>query len=222
LRELTSKNKPGTAVSRKGYRRIDEIRCAARDVLIRLGYQGFTMRAVAAECDISVGNLNYYYANKADLLADLLETVIEGYFADFDEILAGSDPGSPERTLERVMRFIIADLGTRETTVFFPELWALANHDSHASKRMNEMYRKYRRVYDELIPKINTALSPMQVRQLSLFLSASLEGQTMFVGYKKPWAKYRQQISNIAVKSLLDLVRSVRPDEIENLQNVQG
>ncbi len=180
------------------------------------------MRAVAAECDISVGNLNYYYANKADLLADLLETVIEGYFADFDEILAGSDPGSPERTLERVMRFIIADLGTRETTVFFPELWALANHDSHASKRMNEMYRKYRRVYDELIPKINTALSPMQVRQLSLFLSASLEGQTMFVGYKKPWAKYRQQISNIAVKSLLDLVRSVRPDEIENLQNVQG
>ncbi len=120
------------------------------------------------------------------------------------------------------MRFVIADLATRETTVFFPELWALANHDSHASKRMHELYRNYRRVYDQLIPKINPALSSMQVRQLSLFLSASLEGQTMFVGYKKPWAQHRQQISNIAVKSLLDLVRSFRPDEVEKMPIMQG
>ena len=44
----------------------------------------------------------------------------------------------------------------------------------------------------------------------------------MFVGYKKPWVKHRQRISNIAVKSLLDLVRSVRSDDLENLQVVQG
>ncbi len=106
--------------------------------------------------------------------------------------------------------------------MFFPELWVLANHDSHASKRMHELYRKARLVFDELIPKINPVLSPTEVKQLSLFLSASLEGHTIFVGYKKPWAKHRQRISNIAVKSLLDLVRSVRPDDIENLQVVQA
>lgn len=221
MRDLTSKNRPGTAVSRKGNDRIDQIMRAARDTLIRLGYQRFTMRGVATECDISVGNLNYYYANKADLLADLLVVVLQGYIVGFDEILANSDPGSPEKTLENVMRFIIADIGTQETTVFFPELWALANHDSDASKRMHDLYRNYRRIYDELIPKINPALSPMQVRQLSLFLSASLEGQTMFIGYKKPWAKHRQQISNIAVKSLLDLVRTIRPDDVENMHIIR-
>lgn len=221
MRELTSKNRPGTAVSRKGNERIDQIIYAARDVLIRQGYQGFTMRAVAAECNISVGNLNYYYGSKADLLEDLLEIVIQGYLADFDEILAKSDPRSPELALEGVIRFIISDLGTRETTVFFPELWALANHDADASKRMHELYTKARLVFDELIPRINPALSPAEARQVSLFLSASLEGHTMFLGYRKPWARYRQQLSNIAVKGLLDLVRSVTPGDIVSLQAVK-
>ena len=178
------------------------------------------MRAVAAECGISVGNLNYYYANKADLLADLLEIAIQGYNSHFDEILADSDPDLPEQTLERVMRFIVADLGTRDTTVFFPELWALANHDPDASMRMHEMYKNYRRVYDELIPSINPALSAAEVRQVSLVISASLEGHTMFLGYKKPWAKHRQRLCNIAVKGLLDMVRSLTPGDIANLQFV--
>lgn len=220
MRELASKNRPGTAVSRKGSQRIDEIMRAALNTLIHRGYQGFTMRAVAAACNISVGNLNYYYASKADLLADLMEIVIDGYLADFDEILSANDPQTPEEALERVIRFIIADLATRETTVFFPELWALANHDADASKRMHELYAKARLVFDKLIPAINPALSPAEARQVSLFLSASLEGHTMFLGYKKPWARHRQQLGNIAVKGLLDLVRSVRPDDIARLQSV--
>lgn len=220
MRELGSKNRPGTAVSRKGNDRVDQIIRAARDTLIRAGYHGFTMRAVAAECEISVGNLNYYYASKADLLADLLEIVIQGYLADFDNIISDSDPRTPTEALEGVIRFIIADLGTQETTIFFPELWALANHDAKASKRMHELYAKARLVFDELIPKINPALSPAEARQVSLFLSASLEGHTMFLGYKKPWAKDRQSISNIAVKGLLDLVRSVTPADIANLKTI--
>jgi AcrR family transcriptional regulator len=178
------------------------------------------MRAVAAECGISVGNLNYYYANKADLLADLLDIALQGYIADFDAILAESDPALPEVALEKVMRFIMADLGTRETTVFFPELWALANHDSDAAKRMHEMYKDYRRVYDQLIPKINPKLSPTEVRQVSLVVSASLEGHTMFLGYRKPWAKHRQHLCNIVVKGLLDLVRTVTSEDVANLHSV--
>jgi len=222
LRDLISKNRPGTAVSRKGNERIDRIIGAARDTLIQQGYQGLTMRAVAAKCDISVGNLNYYYSSKADLLADLLEIVIGGYLAAFDDILSKSDPVDPTNALEGVIRFIISDIGTEETTMFFPELWALANHDPNAAKRMHELYAKARLIFDDLIPKINPALSAEEARQVSLFLSASLEGHTMFVGYNKPWAKYRQRISNIAVKAMLDLVLSITPWEIANLHIIKG
>jgi len=119
LRKLGSKNRPGTAVSRKGNDRVDQIIRAARDTLIRAGYQGFTMRAVAAECEISVGNLNYYYASKADLLADLLEIVIQGYLTDFDDIISDSDPRTPAEALEGVIRFIIADLAPRKRRFSF-------------------------------------------------------------------------------------------------------
>ena len=112
MRELKSKNQPGTAVSRKGSERIDQIIRAARDVLIRHGYQGFTMRAVADECNISVGNLNYYYRNKADLFEDLLETVIAGYLADFDVILTDSD--SQSQNLQAAIRPQILRMETRE------------------------------------------------------------------------------------------------------------
>jgi len=220
MRELASKIRPGTAVSQKGNRRIDQIIRAARDTLIDSGYHRFTMRGVAAQCGMSVGNLNYYYANKADLLADLLDVALQGYIADFDAILAETDPALPEKALEKVMRFIMADLGTRETTVFFPELWALANHDAAASKRMHEMYKNYRRVYDQLIPRINPRLSPTEVRQVSLVISASIEGHTMFLGYKKPWAKHRQHLCNIAVKGLLDLVRTVTPEDVAIMKSV--
>jgi len=166
-----------------------------------------------------VGNLNYYYANKADLLADLVDIAMHGYVAHFDAILEETDPALPERALEKVMRFIMADLGTRETTVFFPELWALANHDADAAKRMHEMYKNYRSVYDQLITKIKPGLSSAEVRQLSLVISASIEGHTMFLGYKKPWASQRQRLCNIAVKGLLDMVRSITPEDIANLHS---
>lgn len=214
MRKLKYKHRPGTAVSAKGTDRIDKIMTAARDVLINQGYAGFTMRAVAVECGISVGNLNYYYRSKPDLLSDLLDTVITGYVNEFDVILAGSLE-SPELALEETIRFIIDDLGTKETTVFFPELWALSNHDSKAARQMHSLYAKARQNFDELIPKINPTLSTRQVKQLSLFLSASIEGHTMFAGYRKPWAGQRRQIKNIAAKSLVDLVKNIQSREIE-------
>jgi hypothetical protein len=85
---------------------------------------------------------------------------------------------------------------------------------------MNEMYKNYRRVYDQLIPKINPRLSAAEVRQLSLVISASIEGHTMFLGYKKPWAKHSQHLGNIVVKGLLDMLRKLTSEDIANLQSV--
>ena len=203
---------PLKALSKKGNQRIRQILLAALEVLIRHGYHAFTMREVAAQCGISVGNLNYYYASKAGLLADLIDSVWKGYEIEFDKILQSNGPDDPEKALQAVIRLILDDLATKETTVFFPELWAMANHDSDAAKRLDQIYAKVRQVFVALIPQINSTLTENEVEELALFLSASLEGHTMFVGHRKPWAGRRKQISNIAVKGMLDLVRDIRPE----------
>ncbi len=211
MHPLGPKIRPGTGVSSKGNERVEQILGVARDVLVSEGYHGLTMRAIAKGCGITVGNLNYYYANKTDLLRDLLDFVMDGYLEVFDTIRA-SAPASPMDALIKIIGFIIDDLGTRETTVFFPELWALANHDEVAAERMEDLYRREREVFEQLIEKIRPDLDQAYIRHLALYVSASIEGHTMFLGHQKPWAAQRQQAKKIAITAITDLVRNARPE----------
>ena len=58
------------------------------------GYGGFTMRRIASRAGITIGNLNYYYRTKEDLLQDLLENVINDYLVEFERRrqIAGHSP----------------------------------------------------------------------------------------------------------------------------------
>ncbi len=215
MRSIQLQVRPGTAAFSKGQERVLKILQSAQDLMISGGYHNLTLRKVAAGAGISVGNLNYYYSNKQDLLRDLLDTVIAAYIAEFDNVR--QDAGvSLEDQFIAIVRFIIDDLGTQATTNFFPELWALANHDEHAAERMDALYTKARLVLNDLIASLNPALSDQSREQVALFISASMEGLTPFVGYQKPWANDRDAISNIAAISFLNLVRSISDDAIQS------
>ena len=213
MRELELTTRPGTGVYAKGQKRILQILRAARDVLINEGYHQLTMRKVATRCGITVGNLNYYYPSKADLLRDLLDRVVDGYLLEFERI-RGENHESATHQLEAIIRFLMEDLGSPETTVFFPELWALANHDAYSAERMDDIYVSARLVLNDLVAQINPALSKEQVGQVALVISASIEGHTMFIGHGKSWHPEREAIINIAVKSLTELAVSIRPADI--------
>ncbi len=213
MREFQLQVRPGTAAFSKGQQRVLKILESARDLMISGGYHNLTLRKVAAGAGISVGNLSYYYSNKQDLLRDLLDHVIDSYMWEFDKVR--QDAGdSVEAQFVAIVRFIIEDIGTQETTNFFPELWALANHDSYAAERMEEIYIKARIVLNELIAILNPALTESERQQVALFISASMEGLTPFAGFGKPWAGSRDSIINIAATSFLQLVRTIRSEDI--------
>ena len=193
------------AQSQKGEDRVSGILEAARAVLLEDGRQGFTMRKIAKEAGIAVGNLHYYYKTKDDILHDLLDASIKVYEQAFDHIIS-DEMKSDEEKLTDIIRHIVLDLGTRETTRFFPELWALANHDEYAAEGVAVLYRRARKHIRFLVGSINPTLSEDQVRLVSLFISASLEGHTMFVGYKKPWAGARELMADFAAKTLTEMV----------------
>lgn len=213
LRELKPKLRPGTAAYSKGQERVLKILESARELMISTGYQNLTLRKIAAGAGISVGNLNYYYSNKQDLLRDLLDSVIESYLEDIDKVRR-SHGGSAEDQFVALVGFIIDDIGTRDTTNFFPELWALANHDEYAAERLDEFYVKARLDLNELIGIINPTLGEDEREQVALFISASLEGLTPFVGYQKPWAAERASITHIAATSFLQLVTNARAEDL--------
>ena len=190
-RPTSTSHRPGTAIKNKGQVRLASILEAAKTVFMEAGYPGLTMRKVANRAGISIGNLNYYYRAKEGLLRDLINYVINSYLEVFDQLRDAAGQ-SPEKQLQSILDYWIEDLGTPETTVFFPELWALANHDSHVAGLVDELYARVRVPLIELIGLINPACSPREQQQLALFMCATMEGLTLFAGHDKPWAPRRQ------------------------------
>jgi AcrR family transcriptional regulator len=177
---------------------------AARQILMTAGYAKFSMRRVAAQAGISVGNLQYYFSTKDQLTAALLDEVIEGYLFDFE---AMRQSGTAEEQLARIVRAVFEDLQTPETTVFFPEIWSLANHEPSLTKPVDAMYARYRAVLAELAMAINPKLSAERARQLSVFICSSMEGHTVFIGHDKPLAGDLEAVIDMGVRSFLGLIR---------------
>jgi AcrR family transcriptional regulator len=189
---------------KKGKDKRNQILNVARDLLIDEGYHNLSLRKVAEKAGIRVGNLQYYFPAKSDLVTAMLNHVIDDYLKDFEDI-RGS--GTPEEQFIAVIEDVITDLNSRKTTVFFPELWSLSNHEKGITRSMDNMYQRYRGVLAEIIGEINPELSTSQCGRLALFFSSSIEGHTIFIGYRKPWREETANIVSLATQSFLWLIK---------------
>lgn len=189
----------------KGERRIETILKTAEKLLIDGGYNNFSMRKVAIKSGISLGNLQYYFPSKNKLLEALLDHVIDNYL---DIFLLFRKQYSPKEQLIKILTTVLLDIKAEFTTMFFPELWSMANHDVHVSKVMDDMYGKYREIVTNVIIDINPNLTNCQAKRLSIFITASLEGHTIFVGYKKPWTKEAENMIELSIQSFIWLIEN--------------
>ena len=194
----------------KGNETREAILRTALSILIEEGWQAMSMRRVATECGIKFGNLTYHYRTREDLVRELLDAVISSYEREFTTIVHRPDL-SPEERLDRYCRLILDDIPSKKTTRFFPELWALSNHDRFVHDRMHELYARARAPLDGIIAEMRPDLSQEERDALALFISFSMEGSTVFAGYEKPFADRMALIKRIAIGSFVDLVRNYRP-----------
>ncbi len=199
------KSRARTATYEKGQATINAILDAAAEVLIDQGYKKLTLRQIAMQAGIKVGNLTYYYSNKEALLKDLLEKILFSYLDEMDRIVEASGD-SPQVQFVAIIEYLIEDLHSQRTTHFFPELWALANHDTHTSELMDNMYAAERAALQKLVEAIKPELGKRQASQLALFVSCSIEGMTMFVGAGKNQEDNLQAMKELACTSFLQLI----------------
>ena len=195
---------PGTYA--KGRTRAADILDAAVTVLIEHGYPNLSLRRVAEEAGLRLGNLQHYFPSKDALVQAMLDRVIESYLSRFERIRRSAL--DPEAEFREIIGTVFRDLNTRRTTVFFPELWSLANHDAHVAGYMERMYARYREVLETSIARINSDLDAPQVKRLALFISASVEGHTVFVGHRKAWRSQTAELLSLATASFLWLIRT--------------
>lgn len=203
--------RPGTYA--RGTETVDAILKAAHDVLIEEGASAFTIRRIAAASGMKVGNVSYHFPRKEMLIKIMLDELLESY----DKLLESEvrQPGvSPEDRLRLMIVLCLDDIAGKRTTRLFTELWALANHNAFIADRVRVFYQKVQDFIGEAVAALNPALSPDQVHTLALYISASMEGSTPFLGFDKPWAAKMPQFTAIAADALVTLAKSIKPEQI--------
>ncbi|WP_240946772.1 TetR/AcrR family transcriptional regulator [Novosphingobium sp. ERW19] len=202
----------------KGHETREHILRTALSILIEEGYRAMSMRRVAAASGMKFGNLTYHYRSREDLVRELLEAVIRSYEVEFVEIV--HMPGVPaEERLRRVCNLILDDIRSKKTTNFFPELWALSNHDTFVLERIQELYVRARAPLLEIIAEMRPDLDEASRETVALFISGSMEGMTIFAGHDKPFEPRMPQIERIAAHSFVLLVKTISERDIKGLRH---
>lgn len=208
---MASEPRPGTYT--RGTETVDAILKAAHDVLIEEGASAFTIRRIAAASGMKVGNVSYHFPRKEMLIKIMLDELLEIY----DKLLESEvrRPGiAPEDRLRLIVKLCLDDIAGKRTTRLFTELWALANHNAFVADRVRVFYQRVHDFIGEVVTELNPALSPDEVHTVALYISASMEGSTPFLGFEKPWAAKMPQITAIAVDAMIALVKSITPQQI--------
>lgn len=207
--------RPGTYA--RGTETVDAILKAAHTVLIDEGASAFTIRRIAAECGMNVGNVSYHFPRKEMLIQILLDELLESYDKLLENRVRQPDLDTEER-LRLLIVICLEDIAGKRTTRLFTELWALANHNDFIAERVQVFYQKVHDFIGEYVAQLNPALPAGDVRTVALYISASMEGATPFLGFGKPWAARMPAYINIAASSLVELAKTITPDQIAGLR----
>lgn len=215
MNSITAPPRPGVYAC--GTETVDSILKAAMAVLIDEGAAAFTIRRIAARCDMKVGNVSYHFPRKEMLIQVLLDELVDYYGGLLDESVR--QPGiATEERLRRIILMCLEDIRDKRTTHLFTELWALANHNDVVADRVRAFYQRVHDVIGEYVAALNPALTPDEAHTVALFISATMEGSTPFLGHGKPWAHKMDAFSALAVKSLVELARTVTSNDLAALE----
>ena len=178
LQQLRPSVRLGADRSTKGGKTLGSILGAARAVFLREGHAGLSMRMVANEAGIALGNLSYYFPSKRSLLEAMLQEELADYVdAHLNEIKG--EGRSPLAILLNVVSFYIGN--ARRSHQFFLQMWGYAASDSNARELVRGLYRPIGRFILALVKEANPALTEPRARQIVLQIFSLEEGLKLFV-----------------------------------------
>jgi len=157
----------------KGQQRQQEILAAARRLLVEDGYDCFILREVAARVGVTLGNLQYYYATRDDLLEAVIRTEFARNQREIAELSAGARP--PGEKLASVVRHLI-HVWAREGGRVYVVMSLLAIHHPRFAALHREIYGAF---YEGLLPvlgEMRPKLKAVELRRRARLVTALVDG----------------------------------------------
>ena len=217
-RSTTGHRKPG--VYSRGAETVDAILEAALHVLVEEGASAFSLQRIATRCGLKVGHVNHHFPRKELLIEVLLDEILLAGEKQINEAM--EQPGFLDKDgLARLITFILDDVSTKQTAYLFTELWAMANHNAVVASRLEALHRHVHQLITEVVESMNPALSRDEASVVAIFIYGAVDGMTMFSGYGRPWVSDMPSVKKVAIKALVDLAKTITPDDISKLTPAQ-
>ncbi len=148
---------------------------AATDLLVEEGYAQLSLRKIAARAEMRLGNLQYYYRTKQDVIRALLERYLARAVEAFERRIAtaGADPRDQ---LLAGTETLIAALDSDASCRLFWELWALAARDRSVARATHAFYERYVAEVAKALRAVAPALRPARAERRAMLAVALFEG----------------------------------------------
>jgi len=176
-------SRPSVALARglspKGAATLRTILAGAHRVFIRDGHAGLSMRKVADESGIALGNVNYYFDSKRALLEATLREALADY-AEAHLLHFESEGQTPLDLLLNVVTFYVSN-GRGSHPLFF-QMWGYAASEASAKELVRELYRPIGRFIYFLVRAARPDATDARIREIVLQLFSLEEGVKLFIG----------------------------------------
>jgi AcrR family transcriptional regulator len=154
-----------TTLSSRGAARREAVLEVARDLLVREGFDQFVLRRVADRANMTLGNLQYYFATRDDLL----EAVIR---AEFDRDVAALRAAAD---LDGIVHTLAGNWTTGAGSIF-TTLWMLGYHHERFRRLNQEIYQTFYAELGAVIRAVSPETPDADLAIRSRLITAVLDG----------------------------------------------
>lgn len=145
----------------------------ARQVLVVDGFEAFGMRRIADLAGMRLGNLQYYFATRDDLLEAVLRAEAE---RDLDALRAGSgDTDDPATHLTDALGVLLHEWGSEGGSVYAP-MTLLAVHDERFATICREIYAAFYAELAAVVRRVDPTATAAQARSRAIVITALVDG----------------------------------------------
>lgn len=165
-----------TLTTNRGIERAGAIMHAARDTLAASGFAGLSMRAVAARVGISLGNLQYYFASKEELIEALLGYMQDDYQRMIETVLEAHASRTPLERFQLAIEFLWGRVQDPPTATIFLEIWALSSREEFAGELVRKVRAREHKAMLLLLRKLPELESATDLEQRASMIVLIMEG----------------------------------------------
>lgn len=161
------------AVQTKGQKTRQEILDKSTEVLITKGYDALVLRDIALQVGIKLGNLQYYFPTREDLVTEVVEEYHLRLNQEMEELYNSRQ--TPKTKLLTMVNFYVERWSMKEAFLYFLVI-QLSAHNKKIRQAKIQIYESFYERLESIIQAVAPRLTPIQRRQKARLITTLLDG----------------------------------------------